>query len=267
MSKSIIIAAALAMPWLLGCANIDDIRKYNRFDAISPFIKSDLNSAEYDKLCNKLALCKPGADGTLSSSIADILEADDFSSFRADPAAPDLDDNEKKYLDESVKKADEASKSSKTFAGINFGTGLSLVQQRKAEIEKAVVGSNGLVRVDHEKTVQTQIMLESHYFFFPNFDLPGLAKTGSWGIGPFVAIQSSDEKTIDGMGFGMMMGLKCSEDSDDSFNFGIGGYIDPEFKSLATGYREGMVPPGSATEVQIKESAQWSLLITVSFQW
>jgi hypothetical protein len=85
----------------------------------------------------------------------------------------------------------------------------------------------------------------------------------TFGLGPFLAIQSSQSEVIEGIGFGVMGGLRVGEAS--SFNLGIGGMLDPSAKVLAEGFRNGQPPPAGATEVLFSEEAKWGFVVLVSF--
>jgi hypothetical protein len=74
------------------------------------------------------------------------------------------------------------------FAGLKFGVGISFTLD-SGDNDRVSEASlvNGIVRVDDEDNGRARIMLESHYFFTPDWRWTGLDK-GVWGVGPFVSL-------------------------------------------------------------------------------
>lgn len=85
--------------------------------------------------------------------------------------------------------AQEKPSDRRSFAGIDFGVGISVTMDfggiDRVEAAELV---NGVVRVTAEDDARARIMLESHYFFPGRGDFLGVS-ADNWGYGPFVAIQ------------------------------------------------------------------------------
>ncbi len=150
------------------------------------------------------------------------------------------------------------------FAGLDLGVGISVTFdfggiERISEAE--VVG--GVVRVKDEDDARARIMLESHYFFTPDFPMFGVEHK-DWGIGPFVAIQPGTDEVIEAAALGLMMGFR-REGTGDSFNIGIGVAVDPNTRTLGDGIERDMPLPVGETAVRYKEESQFGLVILTSF--
>ena len=161
--------------------------------------------------------------------------------------------------------AEAKAKAKEDFGGINFGVALSLTIDtgNHGRVENAEV-VNGLVRVTEEHNDIPRIMLETHYFFFPNKCFFG-HKNGMWGIGPFVGIQNGSTEIIESIGAGLMIGFRRSEKVSDSFNIGIGFVVDPSVKILGDGIEENQPLPTGETQIRYKKTSQWGALIMISY--
>ncbi|MCF6324559.1 MAG: hypothetical protein L3J89_09590 [Gammaproteobacteria bacterium] len=160
--------------------------------------------------------------------------------------------------------------SEREFAGIKFGVGLSLTVDtgENSRVTSAELDENGIVRVSEEKNNVARIMLESHYFFTPKNNgksFLGLTPAGSWGHGPFVAIQPGTDEIIEAIGLGWMVGFRRSKGSADSWNLGVGYVTDPSSKVLADGVTENQALPAGETQIRFKETNQTGVFILVSF--
>ena len=156
------------------------------------------------------------------------------------------------------------------FAGINFGIGLSLTLDTgdNDRIDSAELDEAGIVRVSKDQNDIARIMLETHYFFKPNSDgrsFLGMAEAGSWGHGPFVALQPGTDEIIEAIGLGWMVGFKRSEDGNDSWNLGWGYVVDPNVQILGEGVKANELLPAGETQIRFKETSQGGLLLIVSF--
>jgi len=160
------------------------------------------------------------------------------------------------------------------FAGINLGLGLALTfRHGEDRIEDASV-ENGIVRVSKEKNVDTKIMLETHYFFKPEWewleklkekiDLP----KENFGIGPFIAIEpdSSGGQVIGAYSLGIMTGFK-RDTGNASWNIGVGYGVNTGVKVLGDGIEEGKPLPEGEKGVRYKEINQPGWMIITSFSW
>ncbi|MCB2263277.1 MAG: hypothetical protein LGR52_10130 [Candidatus Thiosymbion ectosymbiont of Robbea hypermnestra] len=153
------------------------------------------------------------------------------------------------------------------FGGLKFGIGLSLTVDtgNRDRIDEAKVVNN-IVRVTEESNDIARFMLESHYFFTPDFSFLGV-ESGNWGCGPFVAVQPGKESIIEAVGFGGMIGFKRKNSKTSSWNIGIGMVVDPDTKVLGNGIEGNQPLPTGETEVRLKETSQWGALILTSFSF
>lgn len=173
-----------------------------------------------------------------------------------------------------TKKPDDGSSSgepdtsgTQEFGGIKFGVGMSMtidIGKSQRVVEAAVV--DGIVRAVKTDNSKARIMLESHYFFTPNYSLFGL-DADMWGIGPFLAVRPGSNDVIDAIAFGGMIGFRYAENSKSSFNIGMGLVIDPNVQILGKGLDLNKPLPGNETEIRYRETSQKGLLGMVSFSF
>ena len=93
------------------------------------------------------------------------------------------------------------------FGGLSLGVGLGLtLNLDKVSRVTSASPVNGIVRVTGMGDAVAGIVLESHYFFVPNYSLATVPQ-GAWGHGPFVAIVagSSGSNVISAYALGWMM--------------------------------------------------------------
>lgn len=188
------------------------------------------------------------------------------------------------------------------FGGIEFGVGIAytLDTGRYQRIREAEL-VNGIVRVNRSENSSARFVLESHYLFTPinrrlngnTNDFLGLTNScekwteettkagdeqklppkrtcetirAQWGIGPFVALQPGTDNVIDAIGTGIMVGLRRSSKSTDSFNLGIGAMVDINAQTLGNGIVEDQPPPAGDT-LRFKRRSQLGLLLMSSYSF
>jgi hypothetical protein len=166
------------------------------------------------------------------------------------------------------KEEDDALAGFQNFKGIKLGIGpsVSFDVGGKPRIEGARV-IDGRVRVEREQSAIPRILLESHYFFTPALDLPGLVPRGRWGFGPFVGLQSSTEDILEAYALGVMIGFRPLDELRGSFNLGLAAVIDPNKLVLGDNVHENRPPPGGETEARTKEETSVGVGIVASFSW
>lgn len=161
--------------------------------------------------------------------------------------------------------------SAQTLDGFKFGVGIALTTDTGSE---AVVRNadvfNGVVRVLDEDDQQVRVMFESHFFLTPDMPLPLAGNPADeWGFGPFIAFQAGEEQIISSIGLGVMLGFKRDKNTDagDSFNIGLGIFVEPNSQILGDGIIANQPLPAGETEVRYKEEAQvsWGILTSFSF--
>ncbi|MGD9853312.1 MAG: hypothetical protein AB7T38_18875 [Nitrospirales bacterium] len=188
----------------------------------------------------------------------------------------------KESLDNTIKSQDQLSRlkalADERFRGFGFGVALGVTVDLGSNdrIDEASIDANNIVRVDKEDNIQANFILETHYFFTPNFALLGFGpEPGDWGWGPFVAIQPGTDDIIDAAGIGLMLGMKRAQvllkdtlpERGDSFNLGIGYVVNPNETILRDDFKANEPAPAGATDVRYKTKAQGGLLILFSYSF
>lgn len=158
-----------------------------------------------------------------------------------------------------LKKEKEATEK---FIGLNWGVGLAYTYiQGKASIDEAEV-IDGVIRIKREHKRSAALMLESHYFL--EKDIKKYNTT--MGIGPFAAVNVIDTegKAPRAYGLGLMAGFKRQPDLKDSWNIGVGYFVDTRVKRLGSGLSEGQALPGTETEIRYKETDSGGFMFMLS---
>lgn len=178
--------------------------------------------------------------------------------------APSLqtDAAEQALLEQKKDEADEK------FGKLPLGAGLSLTIDlgKKDRIGSAEI-INGTVRVIDQNNTPARLTLETHYFFKPNRAGPFGLREKMWGFGPFIAVQPSDDRIIEAIGLGLMIGFRREETKTDSFNLGVGLMIDPDTRVLGDGFAINAPPPPGETEVRYRETTQKGIVLMTSFSF
>ncbi len=159
-------------------------------------------------------------------------------------------------------------KAAQEFGGVELGAGFSLTFDvgRNKRIGTAQI-VDGIVRVTDQNNTPARLLLESHYFFKPRFTGPFGLPEDMWGIGPFVAVQPGDERIIEAIGLGMMIGFRREETRSNSFNIGVGVMIDPDTRILGDGFAANAPPPGGEEEIRYRETSQVGVMVLTSFSF
>lgn len=158
------------------------------------------------------------------------------------------------------------------FAGINFGIGISLTHDTGSNdrVESAILDGNGIVRVSKDQNDIARVMLETHYFFEPDKggrSFLGLTPAGTWGHGPFVALQPGTDEIIEAIGIGWMFGFRRNPTGSESWNLGFGVVVDPSVRILGDGVRENRVLPANEEQIRFKETSQVGYFLLASFSY
>ena len=167
---------------------------------------------------------------------------------------------------------EERDRKNKEFLGVKLGVAFGAVYFPDRVEEAEIVG--GKVVVTKEASGRPAVLLEAHRFLdvragarqkapSERLGFVNLEKV-TFGLGPFVAIQSSQNEVIDAFGLGLMGGIRAGE-SSDSFNIGIGAMLAPSVKTLAEGLVDGQPPPPGAEAVLFKEQSRLGVVLLVSF--
>ncbi len=185
-------------------------------------------------------------------------------------------------LDETIETQGQQAKlkalADSRFRGFGFGValGVTIDLGSNDRIDEASIDSNNIVRVDKESNVNAGFLLESHYFFTPDYNLLWFGpEAGDWGVGPFVAVQPGSDDIIEGAGIGLMLGMKRADlfmkdiqsDLGDSFNLGVGFFVNPDEQILRDDFEKNEAAPTGATEVRFKKKHQTGLVVLFSYSF
>ncbi|MBI3528385.1 MAG: hypothetical protein HY067_10495 [Betaproteobacteria bacterium] len=164
-----------------------------------------------------------------------------------------------------------AGDTSRTFEGMNFGVGFSVTHATGSveRVKTAELDSSRIVRVTKDTNDLARVMLELHYFFYPELggthSFLGGPEATKWGHGPFMAIQPGSDNIIDAIGFGWMVGFRRSGSTNSSFNVGLGMVIDPSVQVLGDGITKNQPLPAGETTIRYKETSQRGVLLLFSY--
>jgi hypothetical protein len=158
------------------------------------------------------------------------------------------------------------------------GVGLTVAPRGRDRIDDAAV-VNGKIAVTQQNTNSARLMFEFHQLFTTNVLTAAgraaarrelkLCETNPidcpiYGIGPFLAVQTSEDDLIASVGAGIMMGLRSDPRKTTSFNIGIGVQWDTKVKKLADGFVAGKPLPTGEKEIRFKESGEARLMVAFS---
>ncbi|HEY0714034.1 MAG TPA: hypothetical protein VGF45_15240 [Polyangia bacterium] len=180
------------------------------------------------------------------------------------PAAPTKVDD---VVEAKVEAATKESAKSK-FAGLDFAVGVGvMISPDNTRIEDAVlvpadpsIGGPAVVRVKTRRNHSARVFLESHYFFM-------IDKPGTYGHGPFIALQPGTDDIIQTAALGWMAGARHTEKDTASFNIGIGVAVEPTVKELGDGIVPNQPLPAGETALRYQEKPMVSLLVLGSFSF
>jgi hypothetical protein len=199
-----------------------------------------------------------------------------------------------------VEDATETEEATNDFLGLKWGAGIGVMGSfgGDAAVEKASIDANKMVRVDEEGDLRPQLFLEMHVFLAGPKGVGGKVK--GWrdyqrkkaaykisnalnqvakppdrievnpplmGFGPFIALQSSDNKAIDALTIGAMWGFRKDPKESASLNIGIGLSFDPSVQVLGGGLKEDKPLPEGEEAVRFKKEGRfgWALMTSFTF--
>lgn len=150
----------------------------------------------------------------------------------------------------------------------NWGTMVALTTDigKKDRIVSAELDGAGNVRVSGDNNVSTRILLEYHVFTKFSDTEKDEQRSYDKAYGPFIAIQpGSDNKVIQGIGAGIMLGLKGKGAQNNKvMTFALGVMADPNTKTLGDGITKNQTLPTGDT-LRYKTTTKWSLLLGAGF--
>jgi len=167
---------------------------------------------------------------------------------------------------ENVAESKKTGKDLKEFAGSRLGVAIAFTGVSESLIDDVSIDENGTVHVNDSYKQSGALMLEGHQFIFEKGCDDMCVQ---WGTGPFFALSVADKNGVDpfsAYGVGWMVGWQ-KPDSSDSWNVGLGYYINTEAKLL----REGVVDGGMTTETDpgslLKTTTQDGWMLIFSSTW
>jgi hypothetical protein len=186
----------------------------------------------------------------------------------ASPGTPTEDDN--KPEGEAKQKAEE--QANKQLLGIKLGAAFGLTHSSEAAVVEAVL-TNGLVRITKSQNANVGIWFETHRLFRSGDLFAKDVKTEAGveisrlqaAIGPFVAVQSSNDRLLDALGAGLMIGFRQPGSDSGSINIGVGVALDSKYKVLGDGIQENQALPSGETEIRYREKSKFRLMVLFSF--
>lgn len=201
---------------------------------------------------------------TLSNPQNVIKVNNDISYYASSTIKENINLKEKLKQMKVVNMKMEVEKEERKIYGINFGIGLGFTGTNKKSIKSASV-IDGVVRTTKQEKTEAKVMFETHYFF------PKKWKSGTIdaGYGPFIAVElSNEDEIIEGYALGFMLGMKTSQGNNisDSWNIGLGYYVDKNVQQFGDGIIEGQaLSNGDSIRYKETEANGWILMLSSSF--
>lgn len=170
----------------------------------------------------------------------------------------------RELIQEKVEKEQET-ESMKTFGGFKFSLGIALTQFDSSQIRDVAI-QNGRVVVTEESSNKGYLIFDTHKFIQQITTSNGMV----WGHGPFFAasLTEGDEiKPFERYGIGWMVGFKDNPTQSNSWNIGLGWFVDTDVIFL----REGIVDGALTTETEVSriikkgEEEGWILMLSASW--
>ena len=171
----------------------------------------------------------------------------------------------------------------KPFDGLGFGAGVAMTFGQPRVNKVVATGPNNIVRVTDSSSVSAGIVFESHYFFVPTTPFLGVSG-GSWGHGPFVAVDASTSdgsSAVAGVSMGWMIGFRKTRPAtvaiagrpmaaqvadNTSWNFGVGFHVEPKATVLGDGIVANMpLPAGETNPVRTNTVPRYGVMLLTSF--
>jgi hypothetical protein len=167
----------------------------------------------------------------------------------------------------------------------HFGIGIG-AETRTGSGERVTDAAivNGKVTVLASQNTSAGPILEAHALAFPIFSkwavksstgklivteeqpCSGASRFPIVALGPFGALRVGDSQIIQSFGAGLMCGFRMKE-SDMSLNLGVAYMLQPQVKTLASGYQDGQAPPAGETAVRYKTESGHAIAFVLSFGW
>jgi hypothetical protein len=183
----------------------------------------------------------------------------------------------------------------KSLDGLGFAAGVAMSFGQSRVNSARVI--NNTVRVTDSSDAMAGIVFESHYFFVPKTSfLNDLVAAGSWGHGPFVALDASTSNgtsIVSGVSIGYMIGFRRTSltpvhptiaaaapgtavavpgasvltTDNNSWNFGIGFRVDPKATVLGDGFTANLPPPPGEADIRLKTVPRYGVMFVTSYSF
>lgn len=158
----------------------------------------------------------------------------------------------------------------------NFGFGVALGLATNVTgpniVNSATVDANGIVRVNTRANTSAGVLLETHYFIWPqpsNGAKAGATDDRWWGTGPFVAAQPGSSQIISAVGAGWMIGFRRPKGSSPGgFGLGAGYEAIPAAQVLGAEFVDGkpapVGPTGQPLPIRYETQDKGAVLVVLS---
>jgi hypothetical protein len=206
----------------------------------------------------------------------------DFDSLYKLPASGTIDqmsgDQAKQKLEQATAKDSKELGNSLADFKKGAGLGITIAPDASDQVDEAFV-VDGKIVATKKNTNAARMMFEFHQLFTSNVFVEKGRKAAReqiencgkdpiqcpmFGIGPFVALQMSDDNSVSSVGVGIMFGVRNDPRKDTSFNFGIGVQWDSKVKKLADGFEAGKPLPTGEKEIRFVEKGEARLMFGIS---
>lgn len=111
----------------------------------------------------------------------------------------------------------------------------------------------------------TTVMREGRQASGTGTAMPAMPDPPLMGVGPFFALQGSDDEVINSLAVGVMWGFRRDPQKSNSLNIGVGVSFDPSVQVLAKDFKEGGTPPNHETAVRFKKEGRFGWAVMASF--
>lgn len=158
------------------------------------------------------------------------------------------------------------------------GLGITVAPDAGERVDEAFVVDDKIV-VTKENINAARMMFEFHQLFTTNvFTTDGRRRARAqieacernpldcpmFGVGPFLALQMSDDTAVASVGVGLLLGVRNDPRKDTSFNIGVGVQWDSKVKKLAKGFVPGQALPKGEEEIRFIEKGEARLMFGIS---
>ena len=175
--------------------------------------------------------------------------------------------------------------STTNWGGLGWGIGIATdFDMRGARVANAAIVNNVVRITDTSSNVGISFVLEAHYFLRDyrfGFNKTGICAPDDplncteLAHGPFVAIEVGGGNTatpaasgpITAYAMGWMVGMRHSNASTASWNFGLGLRVNPKSQILGDGIYANQLLPAGETAIRYKTEPRYGVMLLSSFSF